>query len=263
MATIQFRRGSKSVLDAYGVTPSIGEPIWEKDTNRLKIGDGVHLYVDLPYFGPDEFHLNVDNKSIELDSNDCIALFGFEGASDNLFPVKVDGHIEWHEAVDKDSFDALSDQVSNLDTEVSNLDHDVNALEDEVREIQVRIDGLDPERIDEALQTVERYEDRLDAAEALLGQHEERLNNLELGQEQITNILNGEDGEPGLVDRVENLDEQVNSEGGLVDRIEALEQGSGIDMDKIYTTDDIMIIDGGTEKTVIIEDHRPVEIWED
>ena len=54
--TIQFKRGKKKVLEARLVAgdlgvPTASEPIHEYDTGKLKIGDGVTPYKDLPYFG--------------------------------------------------------------------------------------------------------------------------------------------------------------------------------------------------------------------
>ena len=52
--TIQFKRGLKTSLEAkltaevLGI-PLAGEPIFETDTGKLKIGDGINSYVDLPY----------------------------------------------------------------------------------------------------------------------------------------------------------------------------------------------------------------------
>lgn len=54
--TIQFKRGHKAALETkltsaeLGV-PAAGEPIYESDTGKLKIGDGINPYLDLPYFG--------------------------------------------------------------------------------------------------------------------------------------------------------------------------------------------------------------------
>jgi hypothetical protein len=53
---IQFKRGLKAVLEEKLVSndlgvPAVGEPIFEMDTGKLKIGDGETAYVDLPYFG--------------------------------------------------------------------------------------------------------------------------------------------------------------------------------------------------------------------
>ena len=50
--SIQLRRGTQEALETVLVSdrkPLVGEPIWESDTNRLKIGNGVDNYIDLPY----------------------------------------------------------------------------------------------------------------------------------------------------------------------------------------------------------------------
>ena len=56
--TIQFKRGTKANLEEKLVpeqlgVPAKGEPIWETDTNKLKIGDGLSSYTNLPYFSND------------------------------------------------------------------------------------------------------------------------------------------------------------------------------------------------------------------
>ena len=51
---IQLKRGTKNVLDLVlknSNRPASGEPIYELDTGRLKIGDGIHDYAKLAYFG--------------------------------------------------------------------------------------------------------------------------------------------------------------------------------------------------------------------
>lgn len=52
---IQFKRGKKAVLEDKLVenklgVPKAGEPIYETDTGKLKIGDGKTAYIDLTYF---------------------------------------------------------------------------------------------------------------------------------------------------------------------------------------------------------------------
>ena len=50
---IQLKRGTKNVLDLVlknSNRPASGEPIYELDTGKLKIGDGIHNYADLAYF---------------------------------------------------------------------------------------------------------------------------------------------------------------------------------------------------------------------
>ena len=56
ITSIQFKRGNKSALERVlkdDDKPLKGEPIWEIDTNKLKIGDGVNNYSDLPYLTGD------------------------------------------------------------------------------------------------------------------------------------------------------------------------------------------------------------------
>lgn len=54
ITNIQFKRGTKEKLEARLVAtdlgiPKDGEPIFETDTGKLKIGDGVKPYVELDY----------------------------------------------------------------------------------------------------------------------------------------------------------------------------------------------------------------------
>lgn len=52
ISTIQFKRGTKANLDRLLVgdrKPLAGEPIFENDTYKVKIGDGINDYKDLPY----------------------------------------------------------------------------------------------------------------------------------------------------------------------------------------------------------------------
>jgi len=54
ITSIQLKRGEKTALNQVLVgtkKPLKGEPVWETDTNRMKIGDGINNYIDLPYFG--------------------------------------------------------------------------------------------------------------------------------------------------------------------------------------------------------------------
>lgn len=49
---LQLKRGNKEALERMLVDdnkPKSGEPIWEIDTNKLKMGNGVDNYIDLPY----------------------------------------------------------------------------------------------------------------------------------------------------------------------------------------------------------------------
>lgn len=59
---IQLKRGAKNILELVlknSNRPASGEPIYELDTGRLKIGDGIHDYVDLAYFGKKLVYNNI------------------------------------------------------------------------------------------------------------------------------------------------------------------------------------------------------------
>lgn len=47
--TIQLKRGSSLAWQRLNPTLAIGEPGFEKDTYRLKIGDGITPWNELPY----------------------------------------------------------------------------------------------------------------------------------------------------------------------------------------------------------------------
>lgn len=48
---VQFRRGTASGATSSNPILAEGEPGYEVDTNKMKIGDGISEWVDLPYFG--------------------------------------------------------------------------------------------------------------------------------------------------------------------------------------------------------------------
>lgn len=48
---IQFLRGTQAALNSSQQVFPEGQPIYEKDTHQLKIGDGVNNYSGLPYIG--------------------------------------------------------------------------------------------------------------------------------------------------------------------------------------------------------------------
>ena len=76
--TIQFKRGNKDKLEEILVgsrKPLQGEPIYELDTNKFKIGDGKKDYKDLPYIGGSG---SGSIKSVELDYANAKLIFTFD-----------------------------------------------------------------------------------------------------------------------------------------------------------------------------------------
>ena len=76
--TIQFKRGNKDRLEEVLVgskRPLQGEPIYELDTNKFKIGDGKKDYKDLPYLGGNG---GSTLKNVELDYENAKIKFLFD-----------------------------------------------------------------------------------------------------------------------------------------------------------------------------------------
>lgn len=63
MATIQFKRGTAARWAELNLVLEAGQPGFVTDENRLKIGDGVTAWNDLPYIGED----NVQNYATHYD----------------------------------------------------------------------------------------------------------------------------------------------------------------------------------------------------
>lgn len=96
--TFQLRRGLASVWERNNPVLATGEPGFEKDTFRLKIGDGILAWNDLPYVGNDngeDVQIEADDKSIIVEG-DILQLFGFEAAEVGAVPSKgEDGKLKW------------------------------------------------------------------------------------------------------------------------------------------------------------------------
>jgi hypothetical protein len=63
MASIQFKRGTAARWDELNLVLEAGQPGFVMDENRLKIGDGVTAWRDLPYLGES----NVINEQTHYD----------------------------------------------------------------------------------------------------------------------------------------------------------------------------------------------------
>ena len=103
--TFQLRRGLKEVWERNNPVLAYGEPGFEKDTYRLKIGDGVTAWNDLGYLAGGSFDVSADEKSVTI-ANNVLALYGFAAAGIGQIPTKdANGKLAW---IDPPS--ALSDE---------------------------------------------------------------------------------------------------------------------------------------------------------
>lgn len=89
----RLRRGTSEAWNRVNPVLLYGEPGFEKDTNKLKIGDGVKSWRDLPYLTQD-FKIGKDGKTI-IYENDKLALYGYESAQVGQFPIKGQNNLEW------------------------------------------------------------------------------------------------------------------------------------------------------------------------
>ena len=75
-----------------GYVPENGEPCFETDTYKLKVGDGVTTYGELPYINGNP---STDDKSI-IFSDEALKLIGFDAAEIGAQPFKnKNGVLEW------------------------------------------------------------------------------------------------------------------------------------------------------------------------
>ena len=89
----RLRRGTSEAWQRVNPTLLYGEPGFEKDTNRLKIGDGVKDWNSLPYLDA-EFTISSDEKTITYDNNE-IKLCGYTSAELGQIASKGKDGLEW------------------------------------------------------------------------------------------------------------------------------------------------------------------------
>lgn len=79
--TFKLRRGLKEVWEKNNPILAQGEPGFELDTYRLKIGDGISNWNNLPYVANGEISVSTDGLSIILNEKNEISLAGFDEAN--------------------------------------------------------------------------------------------------------------------------------------------------------------------------------------
>ena len=93
--TFQFKRGKSSTFTKKNLILKAGEPGFELDTLKLKIGDGQTAWNDLAYVNEDEIILG-DNNSIIVKDH-VISLVGLTEAPEG-YSIRKDakGRLEWY-----------------------------------------------------------------------------------------------------------------------------------------------------------------------
>lgn len=101
--TFLLRRGQSSAWASVNPVLMAGEPAFELDTNKLKVGDGITPYNDLPYIAGENYNISADKKSVTFNTKKELQLFGYENAEVGQIPSKgQDGTLTWINQVEED-----------------------------------------------------------------------------------------------------------------------------------------------------------------
>lgn len=135
-ATIQLHRGLAATWAAHNPTLAYGEPGFEKDTYRLKIGDGVTDWNNLAYFNADNIYYDTqENWDRQIDliaERSAIYIYSnhsyINDENDNRIPIPAikigDGtsYLIDMPFMGADILGSLSNHINNQTIHVSNED---------------------------------------------------------------------------------------------------------------------------------------------
>ena len=94
--TFQLKRGTSERWAEVNPVLAAGEPGFELDTFKLKIGNGIDSYDDLPYLNGENYEISPDGSSLMIDQNGDLSIFGFSVAGANQIPIKnEEGKLVW------------------------------------------------------------------------------------------------------------------------------------------------------------------------
>lgn len=96
-AIIKFRRATSAEWTTINPTLREGEPGFEMDTGKLKVGNGTTAWKDLPYIGGDSINVDTDDVSIIIDGLGKLSLKGFaEAQAGQILRKGTSGDLEWY-----------------------------------------------------------------------------------------------------------------------------------------------------------------------
>lgn len=135
--TIKFKRGLAATWIKLNLVLEPGEPGFEIDTGKLKIGNGTDPWLDLPYIGegggnegPTESIAYVVNAQTHFD-------FPSVGKPNVIYKAETEQKIyQWDSQ--KSCYQVLSDEsekVEDLDEQINELDERLDILEEKIENI--------------------------------------------------------------------------------------------------------------------------------
>lgn len=109
----KFKRGNAAAWASVNPILEAGEPGFELDTGKLKVGNGVTPWNELNYINSNLVNIDVDNQSIIVDGLGQISLKGFTEAQAGQSIRKNDqGSLEWYTPISQEELDSLVKAIS-------------------------------------------------------------------------------------------------------------------------------------------------------
>lgn len=140
--TFQLRRGYSDVWARNNPILRAGEPGFELDTYKLKIGNGTSAWNDLAYF-EGSYNLSTDGKSI-IFSEDELKLVGFAEALEGQIPRKnASGSLEWFTPAKEEDIAPLEEALSKVSAITEKIKYEISHKPKEVvvdyRDSEIRV----------------------------------------------------------------------------------------------------------------------------
>ena len=133
MTRIQMRRDTSTNWSVNNPTPANGEPCYETDTHKFKIGDGVTKYTNLPYQGD-----RSSGGGATIDDSTTATTSVWSSSKTNTEISTVANEV----AQVQGNVASLDGDVSTLKTNVSGLKTDVSGLKTDVSGLKTDVSGL-------------------------------------------------------------------------------------------------------------------------
>lgn len=144
---IKFKRGNSADWTAKNILLEAGEPGYELDTGKLKVGNGATRWNDLKYVDGGAIDVDVDNLSIKIDGVGRIALAGFPEAQAGYSVRKTaGGALEWFEpatAIELVNANRVIASLQNIvGDDKSGLIYSVSSLDSQMQTVNSRLDNV-------------------------------------------------------------------------------------------------------------------------